>query len=255
MFNTVKSKVIAGSAAVVLFSGAGVAFGASDAGTKLKTWYDTQFGQTSAKVETDYQGYQTDKFTGFNKEVDNLKADATNKITGVAASKTSDTTKNIDKQKNEHITAINKEKANIQGYIDFQFLALQTKANIKIAAAAKDTEEKAKAELLKHTDAAGLNARDKMRTDLDAATATAVNDLQTAINNAKTDLQSQLDTTSSKTIKELKDLIDKRIRELSTELTKTTNKYLALQYQFIESEARALEDIAKQQLDAVVNGI
>ena len=53
MLKTLKGKVIAGVAAVLIVAGGTAAFGASNAGAKLKAWYDGQFGIAKAAVEDD----------------------------------------------------------------------------------------------------------------------------------------------------------------------------------------------------------
>ncbi|MGE7769320.1 hypothetical protein ACQKMK_02145 [Viridibacillus arvi] len=255
MLNTVKSKVIAGTAAVVLFSGAGVAFGASDAGTKLKTWYNTQFGQASAKVETDYQGYQTDKFKGFSEEVDLLKADSTKKISEVSASTTANTTQNINNQNKEHIDAINSQKTAILAGMDAQFKTLENNGIKKIDDAANAALKNAEDALKKHTETAGSEASTKMKTDLDKATEAAKNDLKKAIDDAKKDLQKNLDNKSSITTAALKKSVDYYVNKIIDSIQTKTADFIKVQNGIIAQLATDLEKIEKKKLQDVVDGI
>lgn len=255
MLKTIKGKVIAGVVTIGLVSGATVAFGATDAGAKLKAWYDVQFGQAAANVESDYTDYQKDKFEGFDKKYSELKEYATANINEVADSSTLKTSKNIDAQKKEHIDAIQKEKVHIESYMDSQFKQLTEEASTKINSAADETWKYANEGMLMHTDAKGAEARVNVKKELEATTTDAVNELKKAIDDAKNELNKELDLKSTATVKVLTDLIDTKINQLSKDITNRTNKLLALQYAFITTEAANLEKAAKQQMQDLVNGI
>lgn len=53
MKNTLKTKLIAGTTAVALFSGAGFAFANTSAGDVFKNWYDAQFNQAKTSVNNE----------------------------------------------------------------------------------------------------------------------------------------------------------------------------------------------------------
>ncbi|WP_144510797.1 hypothetical protein [Bacillus sp. FJAT-22090] len=255
MIKTVKGKVIAGTVAVTLFAGSGVAFGASDAGIKIKAWYDVQFGKTSANVETNYQAYQKDKLDGFATEVKDLKENATKKIDEGAAKQIADKSKNINDQKNEHIDAIKGEKAKIEGYMDSQFKTLSDAAKNKINSAADEALNSAEAEMLKHTNTEGAEALAFVQKEIKASTASAVDELKKAIADAKLDLQIELESKSTATVNELKGVIDTKINILIKNINLTTTKLVAGHNRIIMGQAEGLEQIAKKEMKDLVDGI
>ncbi len=255
MIKTVKGKVIAGTMAIGLLSSAGVALGATDAGTHIKGWYDKQFGQASANVETNYSGYQKDKIEGFNQVITDLKDSSTKSIVGVGERSTTKSNQNIDAQKKEHIAAINKEKASIEGYMASQFKKLSEEASVKINSAADTAWTDADAAMVKHIDAEGATTRASMKKELEATTATAVSELKKAIDDAKLELQKQLDSKTTATVKELKDLIDTRINKLSGDIETKTNKLLGWQYAYITTDAANLEKAALKEMKDLVDAI
>ena len=64
IMKSVKGKVIAGTVAVTLFAGAGAAFGASDAGTKLGNWFTANNQLSKSEVSTNVNSYVDEKTTG-----------------------------------------------------------------------------------------------------------------------------------------------------------------------------------------------
>ena len=77
MKKAVKRKVIAGTVVVGLISSTGVAFGATDAGAGIKSWYDAQFRKASIEVATSTVTHSAQKFIDFNNGKNQLKEDAT----------------------------------------------------------------------------------------------------------------------------------------------------------------------------------
>lgn len=255
MIKTIKGKVIAGTVAVTLFAGAGVAFGASDAGTNLKAWYDGQFKQASADVGVQVATYAGSKVDGLTKEYNGLKTEATNSINKQGEFVTGVAQDNIDEKSREHIDAIKDQKKHIEGYLATQFDSLSTFTNGLIEQAGKDALDYANRDLTAHTGAAGKVAIDKMNTDVKATTAQAVKDLKETIDWAKTDLQAQLDKESDLTVEEIKGLIDAKIIELRKEVTIKRNALVKEQERIITMTAKGLQLAAEAEMEAIVRGI
>lgn len=67
MLKTVKGKVIVGTVAVGLLSGAGVALGTSSAGVNLKKWVDKRAGQVFWSKKASQRKCKNQKFHPFSK--------------------------------------------------------------------------------------------------------------------------------------------------------------------------------------------
>lgn len=255
MLKTVKGKVIAGTVAFGLLSGVGVAFGATDAGAQLKTWYDGQFGKSSDRIATEIANYGEGKIDGLVAEYNGLKTDATTQISTRGHEVTDTTNKGIDKRAAEHIDAVKEQKAHIESYLAGQFTDLKNFTATLINESGKKALEYANEDLTKNANAAGSEANKKMVEDVDAVRKNAIQDLEETINYAKEDLQAQLDKNTELTIEEIKALIDAKISELRTTITKKNNALIKEQDKIITMNAKALLLKAEADLDAIVDGI
>lgn len=255
MFKTVKGKVIAGTMVFGLVTGAGVAFGATDAGTNLKNWYDGQFGKASTNVAGQVAAYAGGKVDGLAVEYNGLKTDATNSINAKGVAQAGVANENIEKQSREHIDAIKEEQAHINTYLSGQFDSLSNFANGLINQAGDDALQYAKNDLREYTGAAGNAANEKVKTDVKAVTTQAVKDLEDTINGAKQGLQGQLDKETGLTVTEIKGLIDEKIKELRTEITNVKNKLVTDQEKIITMTAKGLQLEAEKAMKALVDGI
>jgi len=255
MIKTVKGKVLAGTLAFGLVAGTGVAFGATDAGTNLKAWYDGQFGKASTNVSEQVAAYAGSKVPGLVNEYNGLKTDATNSINERGEFVAGVSSDNIDAASREHIDAIKGEKAHIETYLSGQFDSLSSFASGLIDQAGKDALEYAEGDLKQYTGEAGNTANEKVKTDVNAVTAQAISDLKETIKWAKDDLQAQLDKETGLTVTEIKGLIDAKINELRTEITTQKNKLVAAQVKIITMTAKSLQLAAEAQMKALVDSI
>jgi len=253
MLKTVKGKVIAGTVAVTLFAGAGAAFGASDAGAKLQTWFNKQFNLATSGIESDANTYYDGLEEGLMEEYGVLKTGATTKINDKEfASRTNANTK-IDSELQGHIDSIGTKKASLEGYMNVELANLLEDAEDYIFAEGTALSNRASADMEAHTDGKGSEALITLNTELTNTTNQAVSDLRQAIDNAKTDLQSQLNTKADATTDEIKGLIDTRIGEVRTWVTFMTNYAIQEQEDLINAKALELENAAKVQLKNIVD--
>lgn len=255
MLKTVKGKVIAGTVAVTLFAGAGAAFGASNAGTNLKDWFQDQFGLASDEITEDVASAVKGKVGGLVTEYNGLKTGATNSINSTKVTETTNKASNISAEAQAHIDAIEAEKAHIDGYLAGEFDALRGFANGLINQAGTKAVNYANTDLANHTGAKGTAALTALETDLGTATTEAKEDLQTAIDNAKNSLRGQLDAETAQTTAEIIALIDTKIIELRTTITAKRDALVVVQQDLIKAKALALETAAKASLQGIVDGI
>ena len=255
MLKTVKSKVIAGTTAVLLLTGGGVAFGASDAGTNLQHWYSVKFLQSSAKVTKDTYDYADSKKEGLINEYAGIKADAGNAIDTKKSDESAAKTTAINDAKKEHIDALNKKKREIEFYMSGQFKAIELAAKGVIEVTGKEARNYAFNDLTSFTGEKGKAAKSALEADLAAVQAKAITDLETAIDNAKNSLQSQLDSNTAASTEKIKGMIDNKINQLRGEITKKKDELVAAQTKIISDRAAELEAEAKAALDAVVGNI
>lgn len=255
MLKTVKSKVMAGTAALVLVTGASVAFGASDAGANLKTWYNSQFnqaGQTIANsVATDLNG----KVDGLATEYVGLKTSATTSINDTKDAETTAKSTAITAEAQEYIDSINAQKLVISNNLAGQFAALESYAEGLINQAGTAALTAAKSDLKTHTESKGTTALANLNTDLNTATETAKTNLTAAISTAKAELQAQLATETTTTTADIIAKIDAKIIELRAQITAEKDRLVGIQKGLVTAKAAELESSAKSQLQGIVNGI
>lgn len=255
MLKTVKGKVIAGTVAVTLFAGAGAAFGASDAGAKLQTWFNTQFNLATSGVDADANSYYDGKEKVFLEEYGVLKAGATTKINTTKDTARDGADEKIDKALQEHITEINTKKASLEGYMNVEFANLLKKSEDTIYKKGTAISNRASADMEPHTQEVGTAALETLNTELASSTSEAVEELRIAIKNAKDSLQDDLDEHASATTVEMKKLIDTRIAEVSGHVTRMTNFMVQEQEDLIKDRAKELETAAKSEMQGLVDGI
>lgn len=255
MIKTLKGKVVAGTVAVTLFAGAGVAFGASDAGLKLQSWYNSQFGKSTGQIVSNVEADVKGRINGLATEYEGLKTGATNSINSTKTTASSEKSTAIDAKAQEHINAINKKESQISGYMTIQFDLLSATANGLINQAGKTATDYANSDLTKHTGDKGTAALGELNTELAAATKTASDELAAEIASAKTALQAQLDSETAATTAEIKAKIDAKIIELRTTITAKRDELVSAQQTLITNKANELEAAALLQLQSLVDGI
>lgn len=255
MLKSVKGKVIAGTVAFGLLSGVGVAFGATDAGTHLKTWYDTQFGRASDQISSEMVNYGNSKIDGLVAEYNGLKDNTTTKLTERGNKTTDATNKGIQDTASGHIDAIKNQKAEIEKHLESQFKTLSDFAAGLINESGQKALDYANEDLKNHAGEVSDKVKGEMTEKVNKTTAQAVADLEETIKFAKEDLQAQLDKNTELTIVEVKGLIDAKINELRTKITAKNNALISEQDKIITMTAKALLLKAQADLQAIVDGI
>ena len=250
-----KSKVVAVAAAFVLVSGASIAFGASDAGSKLKEWYDAQFGQASANIETTTDEYFDNHKAAWDIEFNGMKEVATTKINNSRDTQTSKASTNIGKKLGEHRDAIDNKRAEIERNMNRQFSIIKDEAVEMIRITGNEMSAIAETEMYRHAGVEGGAALESVNTELTATTNQAISDLEEAIENAKATLQEQLNNNQTKSIEEINGLIDKKVDDVRIWATFMTNFAVQQQTDLIEAKAKELEEAAKKAMQDLVDGI
>ena len=255
MLKTMKSKVVAVAAAFVLVSGASVAFGASDAGSKLKAWFDAQLGQAVEDAETEYVGYMEGKMDDLGEELEDLKFDASNRIVAYGDSKTANAKTNIEGSAVEHVNSINGKKEELEGYINGAFDKIKNESGKVIRDRQNEFAAYADQEMGAHTNDRGIEALEFVNSELEATTNKALTDIEEAIRLAKEDLKNRMDEKADATIAELKVAVDTAVWGTSYWITGMTNYMVQEQEALIETKAQELEAAAKQAMQELVDGI
>ncbi|MEK3979780.1 hypothetical protein MKY37_12000 [Psychrobacillus sp. FSL K6-2836] len=255
MLKTVKGKVIAGTVAVTLFAGAGVAFGASDAGTNLQTWFKSQFTTAKADMKSDVQIYANEQKEVLKAEFNTLKQGATNDINGSKESSSLTAITNIDNELDKHIGSIDTKKVEIEGYMTSQFATILENAEDKIYDAGTEYSKKASDKMYEHTGEVGSAALETLNTELTKKKDEALEELRVAIETAKSELQTQLNDQTYDTTEEIKDLIDTRVGEVRIWVTFMTDFAIQEQEEAIDTKALELENAAKTAMQGLIDGI
>lgn len=255
MIKTVKGKVIAGTVAVTLFVGSGVAFGASDAGTKIKLWYEGQFNLASGNIGTNYSEQKKLGISDFKESVSTLKTGAQESINKNAGEQITTKSGNIDDQKKEHLLAIKNEKEIIEGQIDSEFNKLFKNAKSDFDKAANKELVLSGIDVTVYTGVTGKKAYDNVRSELKKSTNDAVSELDQAIKDAKDSLQKQLDSKELKTTTDIKSALNSKITEITNSINKISNGLVVIQNEIITNEAKRLENEAMKEMEKLVEGI
>ena len=255
MLKTVKGKVIAGTVAVTLFAGAGAAFGASDAGANLKTWYTAQFNKTAIEVAADSALYSGSKAKGLLNEYNTLREGAASEIDTSKTTNTNNSKTDIENAVAEHITSVEFSQAEINKYMEGQFNVISKAASDAMNNTADGITDFTTKDLTKLTGEKGKSALAHVNTELGQSKTDATAALNTAIKNAKDDLTAKLATEKGATTTEIKKMIDDKIIELRGKITEKKAELVAVQTGLIESKAAELEKAAIDELDAIVKAI
>ena len=253
--NTVKSKMVAGVAAVTLFSGVGFVAANTDAGGALKDWYDGAFGATSGEVAKDVADYGKSKIGALNTEYNGLKTDAASSINITKDTSEGVAKSNINTAKQSHIDAINTQEAKIAAYMDDQFNTLSFVGKGLINTTGNAAFEFAKKDLKSFSDKKGEDALASLETELNIEKGKAVTALELEITTTKGALLEQLKDEKDSTVADLKAAIDAKIIELREKITAEKDRLVAAQQALIVAKAAELELAAKSDLDAVVTSI
>lgn len=253
--NTVKSKLVAGVAAVTLLSGAGFVAANTDAGAGLQNWYNKSFGAATADVTQKAEDYGKSKINGLYNEYNGLKADATASVNSTKEQEKAGAKDGIDSAKQSHIDAINTKEAEIAAYMDNQFDGISIAGGNVINQAGAYAVNYANTDLKNLTGKNGADALAALEAELNAEKTKAVTELEQEIVATKEALLTQLNAEKSATTEELKTAIDAKIVELRGTITAKKDALVAAQQSLIVAKANDLELAAKSELDAVVSSI
>lgn len=253
--NTVKSKVLAGVAAVTLLSGAGFVAANTDAGTQLQNWYNKAFGTAVVEVSGDAVKHGATEQFEFVQHAGAETVDAATKIKATKEEEKNAKTVSIHAAKQSHIDSVNAKESEIAGYMEEQFNQL-SKKNID---AFNFTSDKAYtgAELgLKLTaNLTGDAAFRALQKELNAEKQKAVSELEKRIADAKGELLKQLENEKNATKEEIRAAIDAKIKQMTADITAKKNELVASHQEKLINKANEIELAAKAELDALVASI
>ncbi|SES30930.1 hypothetical protein [Psychrobacillus sp. OK032] len=256
MIKTVKGKVIAGTVAVTLLAGSGVAFGAAtDVGRNLITWYEGQFGKAGQAITTNVARDAASKAQGWATEYEGIKTAATNSINGTKTSEFSETSGAINTEKQKYINAVNSQKDVISKEMEKKFNDISITFQAQIEQAGKLALSSATTDLTTHTGTKGTEALTSLTADLNGVTDQAKLDLLAAIKAAKDSLNLELRKETSATTAEIIDMIDAKINELRPLINAKKEELVVIQQGLITTKAQELETAAKDDLQEIVDGI
>lgn len=255
MIKTVKGKVIAGTVAVTLFAGSGVAFGATDAGTKFQTWYNNQFKSEKSLVESDAETKVNDLKTNLETIYKGRQEVASSRITEIKKGQIGEKNESINAQAQEHITLVNSKKAEISSLMKNQFDELLNDANKLIQKTGDQELNKYKKALPEYTKGLGDAAILEIEQELQETTRKAVSKLEAAIIEAQNSLLEDLDTESGLTKDQITAKITAKTAEVRSAIVEQRNELVIKQKELIEKAANKLDKDAEKQLQDIVNGI
>ncbi len=252
---TVKGKVLIGATAIALFTGTGVAFGASDAGTRLENWFKIQVGLSKESTITSVNGYIDGKKPELLAEYNEKKVAGGEKITNLGKTSTTDVNNKIDKSVKEHKDAIAKKKAELNTYASNEFSKLLDSEKKRLRDLSNQVAAAAQTDTDNFTGEKGRKALEDLETEIGAKAEQAAADLETAIANAKTELGNNLDAVEETTLVELKKIVDKHIADLRIWTTNMINFSVQEQTDLIKDKAKELEAAAMDDIREIVEGI
>lgn len=250
-----KKKVIAGVVTVGLLTGGGAVFGATDAGTNIKNWFEGVFLGEKAGVEAQYNKYWDGEITELDKLVATKKSEGKTKIDVKARGEITAKGKKIALQASEHVDAIKIESKKLEKYMNDEFTKLKKKADEDINNAGTVWFQGAHADLEKVTNELGDAARADVETKLDKITDQALTDIQDAIDSTKKELLELLAKKSDATAVEIKELIDKSIFGITYQINAGANYMIQEQEGLIAALAASLETDAMKKMKDLVDGI
>lgn len=255
MKTTLKTKLIAGTTAVALFSGAGLAFANTSAGDMFKNWYDGQFGKAETNVaqqvaahaygkERDARNYYNAELTKLNNQIDTERNDQTSTKSGA-----------MDAKAQGHIDSMTAEKQTILTGMEGQFIELEREVKGIMDYAAGEIKTAADTHFKGKADAAGNAAFTALQTDLNKAKGDANKKLSDAIEAAKDEVTTALNSNKEASVTELKAYLDGVYAQLKTDVTAIVDGYITAQKDRLAAEATKIEGESTNELDAIVSNI
>ncbi|WP_040227238.1 hypothetical protein [Bhargavaea cecembensis] len=256
MMKTVKGKLVAGAITVALVSSAGgVVFGASDAGSKLKNWYDVQFGDAKKTIEAEADAVWKDSLETESKEIGAMIGEAKTEIANKGDEQIDQKGKSIQAAADSYIDNLKQERDTIIKGMTAQFDKIEKDAEAKFQSEGQVFAEKKKDELTKGTGEAGRAASEKLDKELQAVTDQALKDLRDTINGVKGELVKELNSNSIRSKEAMVKAVDREITRIHG-VIEGEKKKLVKQYEIMISKAAQVkEDNAKTEMEKVINGI
>lgn len=255
MKKTLKTKLIAGTTAVALFSGAGFAFANTDAGDAFKGWYDGQFGKAEENVNQQVVDYAYSKkgnaINYYNAEVSKVNTQIDTERQGQTTAKSG----SMDAKAQGHIDSMNIEKQAILTGMEGQFDELEKEVKGIMDVAAGELKTAADGHFKGKATAAGNAAFTTLQTDLNKAKGDANDKLTAAIDAAKGEVTTALDSNKNASVGELKTYMDGVYAQLKTDVTAIVDGYITAQKDRLAAEANKIEGESTTELDNIVSGI
>ncbi|WP_342577626.1 hypothetical protein [Psychrobacillus sp. FSL K6-2843] len=255
LLKSVKGKVMVGTIAVTLFAGAGAAFGASDAGTKLGGWFTGQFNQSKADLSTNVNGYVGTKVAETLPKYNAMKAGTTTTIENERKTSTATANANIDKDLNEHKDALENKRKELVNYTNTEFNKIFEAEKKKLHDLGVQAARQAQSDMDAHTSEKGKTALATLNTELEATTERAIDDLEAAIEAAKSNLQGNLNSNVEAKTADLKKVVDQEVKDFLLWAQGMANFSAQEQTDLIEAAAKKFEQDAKADMAALVDGI
>lgn len=250
--NTVKSKMVAGVAAVTLFSGVGFVAANTDAGGALQGWYNKALGKATVELETEVVKHGAEKLVEFKDHAKEEKNNGINSINTTKADELSTKKETINAAKQSHIDSVTARETAIKDYMDDQFNKLSA-ANINTFNALGSLAYfAADLDLTYQVNKVGKSAFSSLQDELNAEKEAAVTALDTRIVEAKGNLLAQLETEKNGTTEEIKAAIDAKIAQLKLDITAKKDGLVTTWTTKLTDEANKIEAAAKAELDAQI---
>ncbi|MET3575007.1 hypothetical protein ACFFIY_04875 [Bhargavaea ullalensis] len=256
MMKTVKGKLVAGAITVALVSSAGgVVFGASDAGGKLRQWYDKQFNTASTELASGVAAHGKKAAEDAWDEYSTLKDGAGSDILAQGTATGNAANANIEANADEHIDSLKIEYGKLFGKVEGQFDGIEQLTKLAIKAAGDEAKRQAFNDLNGYTSEKGKKAIADLTTLLETTTNSKAEELAETIRNTKQGLIDEIAKNKDATEAELNTAIDNKVNELRTLVTTEKDRLVTAQKTAIQNAAAGLEADAKKKMQDLVDGI
>lgn len=253
---SLKSKVIAGAAGIVIVSSGGVALANTEAGEALQNWYNGMFDNTATSVDSQVTEYTEGLIPDLTAEYNGLKDDATVDINHSRDENIMNTSNEINDEKDRYIEDIGATKERIMSSMGQQFYNdVFLPGYFQIQSLAAEGQAYATEDLTNFTGTKGEEALGKVTADLTAAKDAAVSELEEAIRQAQEELEAELAANEEIAVRNLQNQVNFAINDVRLVVEELLAELVAEQQQIIADAAQALEEEAKLALDDVVSGM
>lgn len=256
MMKTVKGKLVAGAITVALVSSAGgVVFGASDAGSKLKNWYDVQFGDAKKTIEAEADAVWKDSLETESKEIGAMIGEAKTEIANKGDEQIDQKGKSIQAAADSYIDNLKQERDKIIKGMAAQFDIIEKDAEAKFQKEGQTFATKKIDEMNDGTGEALRDATSKVNKELQTITDKAIKNLKDTIEGVKGELTKELDSNTLASKESMEAAVAREINRIHSVVESEKNK-LVKDYEIMISKAAQLkEDNAKTEMEKVINGI